>query len=96
MHLRLTVGLLRVGDLDGMTWGTAKEIDSLSRLRRRKRAARILEDSTIVIVIVNLISLEIRTTLVLPQVFSKLSILFNAYTKKGILGVRYTPPTSCF
>ena len=55
-HLRLNVGLLRVGNLNGMTWGTAKEIDSLSRLKRRKRPAQILEDSIIVCLIYKLCS----------------------------------------
>ena len=82
LHFRLNIGLLRVSDLDGMTRNAAKEIDNRSRLKRCGRAAQILKNRVVVILVIDLIPLEHHTTLVLSQVFGEFGILLNAYTEK--------------
>ena len=49
-----------------MFWQTAKDIDSLSRLQRRKRAAKDFEDCLVAVLIIDLITLKHSSTLELP------------------------------
>ena len=96
LHLRLNVGLLRVSDLDGVTRNAAEDIDSLSRLKRCKRAAQILKDSVLVMQIVNLICLE-KTRPVYFLRCSASSESCQRKYRKDILDVQCTPPpTSSF
>ena len=74
-----------------MTRNAAEEIDSLSRLKRRGRAAQILNDRIVLIRVIDLIPLENHTTLVLSQVFGKLRILLDAYAKKVPKCTVYSP-----
>ena len=58
LHVSLYIGLFCVSNLNNVIRQAAEEIDGLSRLQCCRRTSQILEDSVVVILIVDLINLK--------------------------------------